>query len=55
MGVCSLGIVGLGSMGQPMARRLARACHPVIAWNLTPGRADAVPREGWKIADYRAV
>ncbi|MCZ8131768.1 MAG: NAD(P)-dependent oxidoreductase [Steroidobacteraceae bacterium] len=52
--MCSIGIVGLGSMGQPMARRLARAGHPVIAWNRTPGRAEALHPEGVKIADSPA-
>ncbi len=40
-----VGIIGLGTMGQPIARRIARAGHEVLAWNRTPGRADNLPRE----------
>lgn len=41
-----IGIVGLGSMGQPMARRLARAGHSVVAWNRTASRVDALAADG---------
>lgn len=41
-----IGIIGLGSMGQPMARRLARAGHAVVAWNRTGSRVDALARDG---------
>ena len=40
-----IGVIGLGTMGQPIARRIARAGHEILAWNRTPGRADALPRE----------
>jgi 3-hydroxyisobutyrate dehydrogenase-like beta-hydroxyacid dehydrogenase len=40
-----IGVIGLGTMGQPIARRIARAGHEVLAWNRTPGRAEGLPRE----------
>jgi 3-hydroxyisobutyrate dehydrogenase-like beta-hydroxyacid dehydrogenase len=40
-----IGIIGLGTMGQPIARRIARAGHEVLAWNRTPGRTEGLPRE----------
>ncbi len=35
-----IGFVGLGTMGQPMAQRLARAGHEVLGWNRTRPRGD---------------
>ncbi len=40
-----VGVIGLGTMGQPIARRIARAGHEVLAWNRTPGRADSLPAD----------
>lgn len=40
-----VGIIGLGTMGQPIAGRIAGSGHEVLAWNRTPGRADGLPRE----------
>jgi len=41
--VVSLGFVGLGSMGGPMCRRLARAGYTVQAFDIDPAKvADAV-------------
>lgn len=37
-----IGFVGLGTMGQPMARRLAAAGHEVIGWNRTRSRMEAL-------------
>lgn len=37
-----IGFVGLGTMGQPMARRLAAAGHEVIGWNRTRAKAEAL-------------
>lgn len=37
-----VGFLGMGTMGQPMARNLARAGHAVKVWNRTPGRAAGV-------------
>ena len=33
-----IAVLGLGAMGLPMARNLARAGFPVTVWNRTPGR-----------------
>lgn len=46
-----IGILGLGSMGQPMARRLARAGFDVIGYNRTRSRAEALLRERVEVAD----
>jgi 3-hydroxyisobutyrate dehydrogenase-like beta-hydroxyacid dehydrogenase len=40
--------LGLGNMGLPMARNLAKAGHELTVWNRTPDRAKAL--EGAKIA-----
>jgi 3-hydroxyisobutyrate dehydrogenase-like beta-hydroxyacid dehydrogenase len=40
-----IGVIGLGTMGQPIARRIARAGHEILAWNRTPGRVEALPRD----------
>jgi 3-hydroxyisobutyrate dehydrogenase-like beta-hydroxyacid dehydrogenase len=44
-------IIGLGPMGQAMARTLMAAGHPVTVWNRTPIRADALVAEGATRAD----
>src|SRR5512141_1650673 len=41
-----VGFVGLGSMGQPMARNLLRAGHRVRAWNRRRARAEALAGDG---------
>jgi 3-hydroxyisobutyrate dehydrogenase-like beta-hydroxyacid dehydrogenase len=46
-----LGILGLGSMGQPMARRLANAGFSVIGFNRTRCRTDALLSDGVVAAD----
>jgi 3-hydroxyisobutyrate dehydrogenase-like beta-hydroxyacid dehydrogenase len=46
-----LGFLGLGSMGQPMARRLARAGFRVIGFNRTRSRAEALLADGVEVAD----
>jgi 3-hydroxyisobutyrate dehydrogenase-like beta-hydroxyacid dehydrogenase len=40
-----IGILGLGSMGQPMARRLAQAGFSVIGFNRTRSRAEALAHQ----------
>lgn len=42
----NVGFVGLGNMGEPMARRLLSAGHNLAIWNRTPGRAEALRDEG---------
>jgi 3-hydroxyisobutyrate dehydrogenase-like beta-hydroxyacid dehydrogenase len=39
-------IIGLGPMGQAMARAFLAAGHPVTVWNRTASRADALVAEG---------
>jgi 3-hydroxyisobutyrate dehydrogenase-like beta-hydroxyacid dehydrogenase len=45
-----VGFVGLGAMGQGMARRLLRAGHRVTVWNRTPERAEALAADGAAVA-----
>jgi 3-hydroxyisobutyrate dehydrogenase-like beta-hydroxyacid dehydrogenase len=44
------GFVGLGAMGQGMARSLVRAGHEVTVWNRTRERAEALAKDGAKVA-----
>jgi len=41
-----VGVIGLGIMGEPMARNLLRAGFPLLVWNRTAARADALVAEG---------
>jgi 2-hydroxy-3-oxopropionate reductase len=41
-----VGVIGLGIMGAPMARNLLRAGFPLVVWNRTAGRADALVEAG---------
>ena len=45
-----VGFVGLGSMGQGMARHLVKAGHDVRVWNRTPARAKALVAAGARLA-----
>lgn len=45
-----VGFVGLGAMGQGMARTLVRAGHEVTVWNRTHARAEALAADGARIA-----
>jgi 3-hydroxyisobutyrate dehydrogenase-like beta-hydroxyacid dehydrogenase len=49
-----LAFLGLGQMGEPMARRLREAGHDVTVWNRTRSRADALAEEGAAVADSPA-
>jgi 3-hydroxyisobutyrate dehydrogenase-like beta-hydroxyacid dehydrogenase len=40
-----VGVIGLGTMGQPIARRIACAGHEILAWNRTPGRTEGLPAD----------
>jgi 3-hydroxyisobutyrate dehydrogenase len=46
----TVGFVGLGVMGQPMALNLARAGTELIVWNRTPDRAEPLRRAGATVA-----
>ncbi|MFJ4205466.1 NAD(P)-dependent oxidoreductase [Streptomyces sviceus] len=45
-----VGFIGLGTMGRPMALNLARAGTPLIVWNRTPGRCEALRAAGAEVA-----
>jgi 3-hydroxyisobutyrate dehydrogenase len=45
-----IGWMGLGNMGTPMARRLLAAGHPVVAYNRTPAKAEALRADGATVA-----
>jgi 3-hydroxyisobutyrate dehydrogenase-like beta-hydroxyacid dehydrogenase len=49
-----IGFIGLGQMGQPMARNLIKAGHSVTVYNRTRAKAEALAADGAKVAD-RAV
>lgn len=41
-----IGFLGLGTMGTPMARNMARAGNTVLVWNRSPGKAGSVVEYG---------
>jgi 3-hydroxyisobutyrate dehydrogenase-like beta-hydroxyacid dehydrogenase len=45
-----IGFIGLGNMGQAMARNIARAGHQLMVYNRTPSRADELRAEGARVA-----
>lgn len=51
----SIGFIGLGIMGQPMAMNLVKAGHPVTVFNRTPGKAEALLQAGARLADSAAA
>lgn len=52
----SIGFIGLGAMGEPMALNVARAGTPLLVWNRTPGTYADLVAAGAEIADdVRAV
>src|ERR1700674_5102704 len=46
-----VGFIGLGHMGEPMARNLLTAGHRLTVYNRTRAKAEALAREGAQIAD----
>lgn len=46
----TIGFIGLGVMGTPMALRLARAGTPLVVWNRTAGRAEPLRAAGATVA-----
>ncbi len=50
----NIGFIGLGSMGTPMARNLIKAGHKLTVYNRTRSRAEALQREGARVADTPA-
>jgi 2-hydroxy-3-oxopropionate reductase len=52
--VIRVGLIGLGAMGAPMARRLLGAGFPLAVWSRTRAKADALAEEGAVPADSPA-
>jgi 3-hydroxyisobutyrate dehydrogenase len=50
----SVGFIGLGHMGLPMALNMARAGTPLVVWNRSPGKADLVAHAGATVASSPA-
>ncbi len=46
----TIGFIGLGLMGKPMAQNLLRAGFPLVVWNRTKAKADDLVRGGAKLA-----
>ena len=46
----TIGFVGTGIMGAPMARNLAQAGFSVVAYNRTPAKAEALREHGVAVA-----
>src|SRR5258708_22624159 len=46
-----IGFIGLGSMGQGIARNILRAGHEVTVYNRTRSRAEALQSDGARVAD----
>ena len=49
-----VGFIGLGHMGEAMARNLLKAGHRVVAYNRTRGKAEALNKDGAEVADRPA-
>ena len=45
-----IGFIGLGIMGMPMARNLVKAGFPLTVWNRTRAKADALAKDGARVA-----
>src|ERR1700731_3546406 len=45
----TIGFIGLGLMGKPMARNLLKAGSSLVVWNRTAARAEDLVREGAKL------
>jgi 3-hydroxyisobutyrate dehydrogenase len=50
----TVGVLGLGLMGAPMAVNLVRAGTPLVVWNRTPAPAQALGALGAEVADSPA-
>ncbi|MGC1943404.1 MAG: NAD(P)-binding domain-containing protein, partial [Candidatus Acidiferrales bacterium] len=45
----TVGFIGLGLMGKPMAGNLLKAGFPLVVWNRTKSRADELVRDGARL------
>jgi 3-hydroxyisobutyrate dehydrogenase len=50
----TLGYIGLGIMGAPMAKNLIDAGYPLVVWNRTAGKAEPLIEAGATLADSPA-
>ena len=50
-----MGFIGLGAMGEPMARNLFKAGHALKVYNRTRSRAEALASEGATLAETPAA
>lgn len=50
----TIGFIGTGIMGAPIAARLADAGHQVFVWNRTKSKADRLAAQGIKVVDTPA-
>src|SRR3954453_12262214 len=48
----SLGWIGMGRMGYPMAERLLKAGHSVAIWNRTRAKAEPLGKKGGRVVDH---
>jgi 3-hydroxyisobutyrate dehydrogenase len=46
-----VGFIGIGAMGEPMALNMARAGIPLVVWNRTAGKADALAAAGAHVVE----
>ena len=46
----NIGFIGLGNMGTPMVKHLIKAGHALIVYNRTLSRAEALQKDGAKVA-----
>jgi 3-hydroxyisobutyrate dehydrogenase len=47
----SIGFLGLGNMGAPMARRLVEAGHDVVGFDTQPGARDRLKEQGGRVGE----
>lgn len=52
--VPTIGFLGVGLMGKPMATRLLQAGYPLLAWNRTRSKAEALAQNRATIVDHPA-
>ncbi|SLK07900.1 NAD(P)-dependent oxidoreductase [Novosphingobium mathurense] len=50
-----IAVLGIGIMGEPMARNLARAGHSVVCWNRSREKTTRLAAEGLAVADSPAA
>jgi 3-hydroxyisobutyrate dehydrogenase len=51
MSSASVGFIGLGSMGEPMALNLVKAGTPLLVWNRSPAKTQTLGRAGATVAN----